>query len=181
MSSLPNAREIRCGIAAVLLLMAVGGCASSGPQPPTGSDGRTANRVGPHGQIVAMPLALVFVGFDNDGDRRVTRAEVVEGANAEFAAMTAEGSGTLSPLEVRRWAELSLGSSDATPSWLSFDVDASGSVTASEFRARMLTSFDQLDKDEDAALTREELVTVSSRRGSRGGSSPQRNDRQPRP
>lgn len=159
--------------AAIALGLATTMCAcASGPQHGGrgGGHGAGPGAGGFQGGYVARATALLFVDYDADGDRRVTRAEAEAGAEADFAASDQDGSSDLSVFELAGWAEHTLGAADAPPSRLSFDSDLSGSITRTEFLSRLASEFASADANGDGVLARSELVRlVSPSRGGAGG------------
>ena len=123
------------------------------------------------GAHLAMPIAFVFVGMDQDGDKRVSRTEVTAGIPAEWANLQNIGGDQISALELAAWSEQTLGTRDSIPSHLSFDTDIDGAISENEFRIRMEAEFEKLDKNKDGTLDRSELVfqMPTFSRGSRGG------------
>lgn len=117
------------------------------------------------GTIQARPVSLLFTGMDTDFNKAVSRAELSAGIDREWKAMQPSFSQKVSAIKFSRWAEQTLGSTEALPSRLSFDSDLDNQITKDEFSARLIASFDALDGDDDAMLSRAELVFTAPRGG----------------
>ena len=120
--------------------------------------------------IVASPLGLAIVGFDRDGDLSVTRPEYDWGASKSFAGFDRNNDGFLSLIELTPWSEATLGNSGALPGRFDFDRDGDDKVSQAEFSALFGARFTALDKNNDKALSRSELVSFADlpRRDRRG-------------
>ena len=81
----------------------------------------------------------------------------------------------------RSWSESALGSTEAVPTFLSFDQNLNGTVSADEFEIGLMREFDRMDENMDDSLSRSEMVfTIQERRQSRqsrGGEGLQENAR----
>jgi len=69
------------------------------------------------------------------------------------------------------WSLKTLGSSDISPRFLSFDTNFDSVISESEFSARLRAEFSRLDKNEDGQLERSEMIRSlrDGKRQSRGG------------
>ena len=150
-------------LSSVAMIAALAACASR-PEPPSGP------RPSESGAFLAKPIALVFVSFDGDGDRIVTKQELAASNEAEWRSADFNGDSSVTVFELNQWAELALGSAQARPGRLAFDTDGSGTISIHEFQKHLNLEFDQLDSDHDGQLHRADLVRVVSfgGRGQRG-------------
>ena len=124
--------------------------------------------------IVAEPVALLFAGFDRDGDGRTTSAEVEAG----LQAITREWGEGIGYIAYADWAERYLGDRNGIPTSFEVDRDGNNRVTPAELADRIDGLFTRLDRDKDGALTRSELLTIRS--SPIGGNRPApRGDRRP--
>jgi Ca2+-binding EF-hand superfamily protein len=104
---------------------------------------------GGHGQ-------MMFEKFDSDGDGRVTRAELDKTRAEKLGSADGNGDGQLTLEEFQvLWLEM------ARPMMVDrfqdLDEDGNGLVTAAEFGKPLAAMFVYLDRDEDGAITAEEL------------------------
>ncbi|WP_293611459.1 hypothetical protein [Ponticaulis sp.] len=141
----------------------VSGCASqAGPGgrpdgPPPGGAGAMRMNDMPTG-FVARPVALLLTSMDRDGDALVSSEEFEAGLSASWDALNMNQTDRVGALVFAQWAEITLGSSDALPSRLSFDTNLDGIIDPTEFRSGLEREFEQLDANHDGILTRSELV-----------------------
>lgn len=126
--------------------------------------------------VVAEPVALMFAGFDRDGDGRTTSAECRAGIDG-FAAADPRWARALGYLEFGDWAERYVGDRNVMPSAFEVDRDGDMKVTLDELRDRIDALFARLDTNRDAALTRGELLTI--RANAVGGREREGRDRAP--
>ena len=110
-------------------------------------------------------IALLFTDYDTDRDRRVTTAELEQGATESFAGADGDSNGMVTPLEYAAWSKAALGSETALPGRLAFDPDFNNSITPDEFRNALRQQFIKLDKDSDGVLTRAELLAPAPQAG----------------
>ena len=115
-----------------------------------------------------QPIAALFIGMDTNQDKIVSTKEMKLGAQSEWASFDRKPSATY----FAQWSVNTLGSTDARPTFMSFDRDFSGTITQSEFTNQLEQEFDRLDKDGDGSLQRSELIVAfaapqgnSSRKG----------------
>lgn len=114
----------------------------------------------PNATMMAEPVALLLAGFDRDGDAIVTRAEAEAGVAASVRAIAPAAGATLGYIDYADWALRWLGDRNALPSPFEVDADGNNRITAGELTARLLATFDRLDRDKDARLTRAELLSI---------------------
>ena len=115
--------------------------------------------------------ALMFVGFDTDGDLSVSRAESDAGMDREWTRADANSDGTLSPIEFSNWSNQVLGGSQIGPYRLDFDRNVDNVITRQEFDTELRARFSTYDADESGALSRAEFVRLV------GQARPPRNNR----
>ena len=106
--------------------------------------------------------------MDTNQDKIVSTTEMKLGVQSEWASFDRKPSATY----FAQWSVNTLGSTDARPTFMSFDRDFSGTITQSEFTNQLDQEFDRLDKDRDGSLQRSELIVAyaapqgnSSRKG----------------
>lgn len=116
------------------------------------------------GTIQSRPIALVFTSFDSNNDRLISLDELDAGLNAEWSMMQTNFSGKVSPISMEKWQVSALGSKDALPSRVTFDTDLDTMVSKAEFTNLLTQIFNDMDKDNDRALSREELTFTATRR-----------------
>ncbi len=149
----------------------------------TGPEARSTARDGGsppdarQGQIVASPIALVFVGLDHDHNQRVTLIELETHLPTLFERSDKNASGGLDAAEIRAFFIRHLGSEYPVPGRLAFDPNGNQLVDQSEFIAVFTDAFARMDANGDDELAREEMLrelrmgTGRARgRGGRGGS-----------
>ncbi len=105
--------------------------------------------------------------MDANGDMIISAEELDIGTNKQWSSFDRNPSAAY----FTDWSEKSLGSTDAFPTFLSFDGDLNGVVTELEFSDRLRQEFATMDKNKDGQVTRSEmLVTFEAPRGrQRGG------------
>lgn len=108
----------------------------------------------------ATPMALLIVGFDADGDARVSRAELAAGIADQFRRADTDGDGQLGLVELASWSRTWLGSDNVKPGRFDFDRDADDRISAEEFQAELTRHFGILDNDQDGVVTRAELLSI---------------------
>jgi hypothetical protein len=147
-------------LAMIIALAGLTACAS-GPKRGGPQSGGTQ-----FSGVTAHPVGLYFVGHDTDGDGVTSRAELGIGVKKDWAQFGRNPSAT----QFQSWSIKALGSSSATPTFLSFDTNLNGSVTQSEFETRLVSEFNRLDRNDDGRLARSELIfNIEARRGNGNG------------
>ncbi len=117
----------------------------------------------PHVQgpiTVIRPAALVFAGFDQDGDYVVSQSEAKVGVQDTFSRADKDNNGRVSLFELEDWRVAALGSLDALPGNLSFDIDYDNQVSRPEFEAALMKLFKRHDTDDSETLKHAELMQV---------------------
>ncbi|MEM9178193.1 MAG: signal transduction protein [Pseudomonadota bacterium] len=143
-----------------LATLLISACAN-GPdrRPPRGGDrgGEQSSFEG----YAAKPVTLLFVSMDQNNDARISSDELLRGIDREWDLLTSRH--PIGALEYGEWSAATLGSSDALPSFISFDRDLDGSLSELEFGDRLRAEFADLDKNSDGLLDRSELIFRISR------------------
>lgn len=165
----PKMKHLR--IASLLLLTSVltVACASGGDRrPPRGGGERGGAQSGFEG-YAAKPIALLFASMDENEDRFIDGGELAAGIEREWSSLQTERA--VGALDYSEWSLASLGSPDALPSFVSFDRDLNGGLSALEFEDRLRAEFVDLDSNLDGVLSRSELIFRVTRpsRGEQGG------------
>jgi len=109
---------------------------------------------------IIKPAALVFVGFDGNGDYLISRTEAASGIRTAFGRADKDSNNRVSLFELEDWRTAALGSIDALPGNLNFDTDYDNQVGRAEFETAMLTLFDRHDADKDGNLKHAELMQI---------------------
>lgn len=148
------------GAAVLLPLAAVDG--QQRRPPPAGGNGALDPCLAAAGAIgrSATPMALLIVGFDGDGDARVSRAELAAGIADQFRRADSDGDGQIGLVELASWSRTWLGSDNVKPGRFDFDRDADDRISAAEFEAELARHFNLLDTDQDGVVTRAELLSI---------------------
>jgi Ca2+-binding EF-hand superfamily protein len=142
----------------VLFAAAVLAACSGRPQPPpwmrTGEKPRDENY---HGGNAAMLLK-----YDANHDGTVTRAELIAGLKADFAAHDTHHNGCLDAEQATaiNQARVDEDQSTATPV---MDWNQDGCIDYTEYSAAPYSLFDQLDTDHDGKLTPKELQRAGAK------------------
>jgi hypothetical protein len=134
--------------AALLGVSVLAACASGG-----GRDGEPI-------RALLSADALMFVGFDADGDLATSGAEIAAGLTREFARADTSGDGALQPIEFQHWSAKSLGGAQMGPYRLDFDRNVDNLITREEFENEIRARARDYDGNEDGALTRAEFVRL---------------------
>ena len=101
-----------------------------------------------------QPIAVVFAGMDANNDKVISRAEMQGGVSSEWAAFDRSPSAAY----FSQWSLKNLGSTDAMPTFLSFDRDFNGVISQGEFAEQLERSFGRMDKNGDGRLERSEML-----------------------
>lgn len=102
--------------------------------------------------------ALMFVGFDADGDLSTGAPEVEAGIAREFTRADSNRDNALQPIEFQNWANIVLGGSQMGPFRLDFDRNVDNSITREEFETEIRGRVRDYDADENGVLARSEFV-----------------------
>ncbi|MBX9815672.1 MAG: EF-hand domain-containing protein [Sphingomonas sp.] len=152
---------------ALLLLLAPAPALAQRGQAPSAEQPRDP-RTPPQSTIMAEPVALFVAAADADGDARVTSAELTAEVARSFAAADGARQGSLGYIAFADWAARWLGDRTALPSPFDVDADQDDRITLAELQAAFARDFARFDRDKDGAVTRQELLTLTSGFG-RGG------------
>lgn len=114
---------------------------------PRGRIGTSGNTV-----TVARTGALLFAGFDLNGDYKIDKSEVSQGIQQAFERADTDETGALSLVELEAWRVNALGSLEATPNNFTFAPNFARSVSLTKFREVLKKVADTLDKDADGNM-----------------------------
>lgn len=143
---------------AILLVSAISlsACATKPDRrgPPSDREGRQ----GPtkSSGTFMQPTAALFTSMDSNGDKKVSTIELQTGTQAEWSRFGSRPSATY----FAQWSIANLGSTDAMPTFMSFDRDFNGVVSEEEFSAQLEREFQRLDKNQDSMLERSEMTVA---------------------
>lgn len=96
--------------------------------------------------------ALLFAGFDRNGDYEIDTSEVSLGIEQAFLRADTDGTGVLSLVELEEWREKALGSIDATPNNFTFAPNFARTVSPKKFKEVLSKVANNLDKDDDGNM-----------------------------
>lgn len=136
---------------ALIATLLLAGCATA--DRPAERPDRPDRGVRQSGTFV-LPVGLFLSSLDKDSDKRVSRAELDAGITAEWAQFDR----SVSAIGLSQWSIDTLGSTDAMPTFLSFDRDFNGVVSEDEFTKKMTAEFTRLDQDKDGFVSRSEMI-----------------------
>lgn len=102
------------------------------------------------------PSAILFATMDSNQDKRVSRAEMQAGAKAEWGKFETNPSA----IQFTKWSVETLGSTDAAPTFMSFDKDFNNVIYETEFMDGIERAFTQLDKNRDGIIERAEMIVA---------------------
>jgi hypothetical protein len=146
------------------LATALTACAGGGGGP-RGRGGPGMMQAAPS-QIIS-PDALIFMDFDTNKDRQITRAELAAGVETDWAD-AAKSQSSIGYLEWRDWLVKVMGSDQFDVGPVGFDTNSDLRITKDEFATALTRRFNELDKNSDGVLTRAELVKPVLGRDTRG-------------
>eukprot|EP00919_Chromeraceae_sp_WS-2016_P079491 GHVR01188099.1.p1 GENE.GHVR01188099.1~~GHVR01188099.1.p1 ORF type:complete len:192 (+),score=10.86 GHVR01188099.1:91-666(+) len=141
-----------------------------GPPPDRQGDAERGDR-GPakSSGTFLYPVAGLFIEMDVNKDHVTTLREVQAGATAQWGQFGRNPSA----IDFAQWSLVNLGSTDAMPTFMSFDGDFNGVITQAEFSSELEREFERLDKNKDGRLERSEMIVAfAARQGepsSKGG------------
>jgi len=116
--------------------------------------------------VFVKPIGLLFTAMDSNGDTKTSKEELTAGIAAEWARLE----GRSSAAYFMDWSNAALGSTDAFPTFMSFDHDLNGIVTELEFSDRLKQEFASMDKNKDGQVSRDEmLISFEAPRGRQAG------------
>jgi hypothetical protein len=150
----------------VAALLAVPAGAQQAPLQATPSERQ------PLATIVAEPVAMMIAACDQNGDARVSLAELNTCLARSFAGTDGAVKGSIGYIDYSDWALKWLGDRNALPSPFEVDADGDNRITLIELQARFDSIFTRLDRDHDNSLSRAELLTIRSGVGAPGDGLP---------
>jgi hypothetical protein len=112
---------------------------------------------------IARPVAILFTGFDVNGDLLLSKQELEAAIPMEFVRADADASGVLTGFELVDWSTVMLGFKEAQPDLRAMDADMTYTVTATEFAIALRREFDLLDRDKNGVLMRAEMLMDAPR------------------
>lgn len=146
--------------AAMLLMITTGlglsACATKSDRRGPPKDGERQERPARTSGTFLQPAAVLFAGMDTNGDKAISRAEVNAGVTSEWASFGRNPSAT----QFAQWSIHTLGSTDANPTFMSFDRDFNGVITEGEFSTQIETLFERFDKNKDGSIERAEMIVA---------------------
>ncbi len=139
----------------LLSALALAGCGGGARQPPPWL--RPTEK--PRDENYHGGNAGTLLKYDANHDGTVTRAELIAGLKAEFAAHDTQHNGCLDAEQTSaiNQARVDADQSAATPI---VDWNQDGCIDYTEFSAAPYSLFDQMDRDRDGKLTPKELGTL---------------------
>jgi EF hand len=154
--------------------VALAACASDprGGRPPGGPGGPSGMGGQLQESMIARPVALLFVGFDTNGDLATSADEFAAGLKAEFARADVNKDGFISNFEMIDWSVAVMGDKEALPDYRTMNADLGQSVSPDEFNKAFQREFTAMDKDGNGRLTRTELLRMAPQMGGFGGGGP---------
>lgn len=122
--------------------------------------------------------------MDTNSDRMTSRAELLAGIDQQWLEL----GGKTSAAYFSQWSVLNLGSTDAMPTFMSFDRDFNGVISQNEFSEQLIGIFERLDVNADSRISRSELIVSfeapmgRAKQSGRSGGRPEKGggDRPPR-
>ena len=114
----------------------------------------------PPATIFAEPAALFIAACDENGDGRVTQAELNADVVRSYATAEGAATGSIGYIAYADWAQAWLGDRNALPSPFEVDRDGDNRITLAELQARFVQFFVRFDRDKDGVLTRAELIII---------------------
>ncbi|MEP4052827.1 MAG: hypothetical protein ABJN22_11330 [Litorimonas sp.] len=151
-------------------------CATKPDRERPPRDGERQDRPARNSGTFVQPAALLFADMDSNQDKVTSQAEMLTGVQNEWESFDRNPSATA----FSNWSLKALGSTDANPTFMSFDRDFNGVITKSEFTAQFDRLFKIFDKNADGLLDRAEMIVAYQApmgRAQRGGESGQRGGR----
>ena len=178
---LSSRRSLRLALLMISIsALSLSACATNSDGDNTSNGGERAERPSRSSGVFVQPVALLFADMDGNPDKVTSKAEMLAGVKEEWSRFERNPSATA----LASWSSKTLGSTDANPTFLSFDRDFNGVITEAEFTSRIDALFARFDKNVDGAVDRSELVTIfaapigrGQNRGQRGGDAGQRGQR----
>lgn len=159
---------------ALVACLSVSACATK-PDRRGPPDGRESGkgRGGPERSsgTFMQPIGTLFAGMDTNQDKQVSLNEMRTGTQSEWISFGRNPSA----IYFSQWSVENLGSTDAMPTFMSFDRDFSGTISEEEFTSQLENQFQRLDKNGDGSVERSEMIVAfaapqgQQSRGSAGG------------
>lgn len=111
-------------------------------------------RIGRSGTFIQIPRpgALLFAGFDENGDYIIDKVEVANGIVQAFERADRDGNTLLSLVELETWRVAALGSEHAAPSNFAFAPNFARSVSRGTFTQVLSNLADKLDEDDQGEM-----------------------------
>lgn len=111
-------------------------------------------QIGRSGEFMKIPRtgALLFAGFDRNGDYKIDHAEITAGIKTAFSYADLDSNGILSLVELERWRVAALGYENATPTNFAFAPNFARTVSRDTFTAVLSGVAETLDKDDQGEL-----------------------------
>ena len=107
-----------------------------------------------------QPVAGLFIQMDSNRDKATSLSEVEAGAAAEWGQFTRNPSA----IDFAQWSLVNLGSTDAMPTFFSFDKDFNGVISQDEFSSGLEREFRRLDKNRNGKVERAEMIVAFAAR-----------------
>jgi len=145
----------------VLAILSLAACGSREPRWNPYSAGP------PREEVVNGGPAAAIRRYDADGDRAVTREELLTRLRAEFAAADTAKTGCLGDTQVLAINQQRIETDRSTATPLQ-DWNQDGCVTFQEFATAPVSLFDQFDRNGDGRVTPQELDPRPAGRGGPG-------------
>jgi len=123
-------------------------------RPPRGENSQ--DRPGRTSGTFLQPSAILFADMDVDQDKMTSQAEMQAGVQFEWDKFERNPSGTV----FAQWSLKTLGSTDANPTFMSFDRDFNGVITEAEFTTQFKALFSRFDKNGDGFVDRSEMIVA---------------------
>jgi len=111
-------------------------------------------RIGRSGTVIQIPRsgALLFAGFDTNGDYIIDRKETAAGVARAFLHADRDNNEILSLVELEGWRVAALGSEHAAPSNFAFAPNFARTVSRGTFTVVLSELADRLDKDDQGDM-----------------------------
>lgn len=161
MTLFSNQRPLTALSLFLVLSLSLSACATQPDRRGPPSDRQGASERGDRGPARSSgtflyPVAGLFIQMDSNKDKAITLSEVQAGAASEWGQFDRNPSA----IAFAQWSLKTLGSTDAMPTFLSFDKDFNGFVTQSEFASTLESEFARLDKNQNGSLERTEMIVA---------------------
>jgi len=111
-------------------------------------------RIGRSGTVIQIPRsgALLFAGFDTNGDYIIDKTETAAGIARAFVQADRDNSESLSLVELEGWRVAALGSEHASPSNFAFAPNFARTVSQPTFTKVLMNLADKLDTDDQGDM-----------------------------